>query len=118
MRVSLEPKIKLRSRIARIAAAAGFALLVGSFAVAPAGAADNHGGGGNHGPAQHGGGGGGYHGGYRGGGGGYYGGPTVVDNYYAPAPDYYASPEPYDYYGPGPTYGEAPPQGVSLFFGL
>jgi len=116
MRVSLEPKIKLRSRIAQIAAAVGFALVLGSFAVAPAGAADNHGGG-DHGHAQRGGGGGGYHGGYRGGGGGY-GGPTVVDNYYAPAPDYYASPEPYDYYGPGPTYGEAPPQGVSLFFGL
>jgi hypothetical protein len=119
MEVSLKPEIKLRSRIARIATAVGVALVIGSFGVGSVRAAEgNHGGGhggGGHGSVQHGG--GGYHGGYHGGGGGY-GGPTVVDNYYAPAPDYYASPEPYGYYGPGPEYGEAPPQGVSLFFGL
>jgi hypothetical protein len=113
MQVSVEPKIELRRRIARIAAAVGFALVIGSFGVGMASAADHRGGGGgNRGAVQHGG--GGYHGGYRGGG----GGGTVVDNYYAPAPDYYASPEPYNYYGPGPTYGDAPPQGISLFFGL
>jgi hypothetical protein len=110
MQISLKPEMKLRSRIARIAAAIGFALVIGSFGVGPARAADNHrGGGGNRAPAQRG---GGDRGGYRGGGGGY--GGTVVDNYYAPQPDYYAAPEPY-YYGDAPA---PPPQGVSLFFGL
>ena len=49
-------------------------------------------------------------------------GPAVVyaqpDYYYAPQPDYYAQPEPYNYYGDSPQYPAAPPQGVSLFFGL
>jgi|SRR5271163_3236584 len=114
MEASLEPKKELRSSMARIATAVGFALVLGSFVAGPAHAYDNNHGGPNHGPVQHGG--GSYHGGYHGGGGGR--GPTIVDNYYAPAPDYYASPEPYGYYGPGPEYGEAPPQGVTLFFGL
>jgi hypothetical protein len=49
-------------------------------------------------------------------------GPAVVYapqpdyNYYAPQPNYYAAPDPY-YYGSGPGY-EAPPQRVTLFFGL
>jgi hypothetical protein len=111
MQVSLEPKTKSRFRITAIAAAAGFALVICGFGVGQARAADNHRGGDNHGPAQrHDNGNRGYHGG------GSY--TTQVDNYYAPAPDYYASPEPYNYYGPGPEYGEAPPQGISLFFGL
>ena len=36
-----ESKIELRSRIGRIAAAAGFALVIGSFAVGPAHADNN-----------------------------------------------------------------------------
>jgi hypothetical protein len=112
MQESLKPKLKMSSRIVKIAAAVGFALVIGSFGVGPAGAADNNRGGGNH-VAQRG---GGDRGGYRGGGG--RSGPTVVDNYYAPQPDYYASPEPYNYYGNGPGYDEPAPQGISLFFGL
>ena len=50
-----------------------------------------------------------------GGGGGYWGG--YGGNYYAPQPDYYAAPEPL-YYGDAPQYEAAPPEGVSLFFGL
>lgn len=112
MQVSLKPKRELCSKIARIATAVAFALVIGSFGVGPAGAADDHRGGGGHRVAvQHGGGG---DRGYRGGG-GY--APTVVDNYYAPQPDYYAAPEPY-YYAPGPEYVAPPPQGISLFFGL
>ena len=99
----------MRSKIGRIATAVAFALVIGSFGVGPAGAAD-HRGGGNR-AADHRG--GGDRGGYRGG--GY--APTVVDNYYAPAPDYYVAPEPY-YYGDGPEYVAPPPQGISLFFGL
>jgi hypothetical protein len=114
MQESSKPKMELSSRIAKIAAAVGFALVIGSFGVGPARAADDHrGGGGNHVVAQSG---GGDRGGYRGGGG--WSGPAVVDNYYAPQPDYYASPEPYNYYGNGPGYDEPAPQGISLFFGL
>ena len=103
MQVSLKPKRELCSKIARIATAVAFAIVIGSFGVGPARAADEHrgGGGGDR--------------GYRGGG-GY--APTVVDNYYAPQPDYYAAPEPYNYYGDSPQYPAAPPQGVTLFFGL
>jgi len=113
MQISLEPKIELRSKIARIAAAVGLALVIGSFGVGSARAADNHGGN-YHGGDQH------HDNGNRGG--GYRGGPAVVyaqpDYYYAPQPDYYAQPEPYNYYGDSPEYPAAPPQGVSLFFGL
>ena len=42
MQISLEPKIELRSKIARIAAAVGLALVIGSFGVGSASAADNH----------------------------------------------------------------------------
>ncbi len=71
-------------------------------------AATNHGGDQHHDNGNHG-------GGYR--------GPAVVYaqpdyNYYAPQPDYYAQPEPYNYYGDSPEYPAAPPQGVTLFFGL
>jgi hypothetical protein len=99
----------LRSRIGRVATAVAFALVICSFGVGPARAADAHRGGGGNRAAGH----GGDRGGYRGG--GY--APTVVDNYYAPAPDYYVAPEPY-YYGDGPEYVAPPPQGISLFFGL
>lgn len=113
MQISLEPKIELRSRIVRIAAAVGLALVIGSFGVGSASADNNHGGN-NRGGDQH------HDNGNRGG--GYRGGPTVVyaqpDYYYAPQPDYYAAPEPYNYYGDSPQYPVAPPQGVSLFFGL
>ena len=125
MQVSLKPKTKLCSRIARIAAAVGFALVIGSFGVGSAYAGHgggNHGGG-NHGGGYHGGGGGyhggGYHGGggyyhggggYWGGGGGYWGGGPGYTNYYD-------APSPY-YYGSGPEYAYPPPQGVPLFFGL
>ncbi len=112
MKVSLEPKIEMRSKIARIAAAVGLALVIGSFGVGSARADDHHGDN-NRGGDQH------HDNGNHGGG---YGGPAVVyaqpDYYYAPQPDYYAQPEPYNYYGDSPQYPAAPPQGVSLFFGL
>jgi hypothetical protein len=110
MEVSPTRKTELRSRIGRIAAAVGFALVICSFGVGPVRAADNYHDN-NHGDQHHD---SGYHGGYR--------GPAVVyapqpDYYYAPQPDYYAAPDP-DYYGPGPGYDAPPPQGISLFFGL
>jgi hypothetical protein len=112
MQISLEPKIELRSKIARIAAAVGLALVIGSFGVGSARADDHHGGN-NRGGDQH------HDNGNHGGG---YRGPAVVyaqpDYYYAPQPDYYAAPEPYNYYGDSPEYPAAPPQGVTLFFGL
>jgi hypothetical protein len=113
MQVSIKPKAELRSKIVSIGAALGLALVIGSFAAGPARAAD-HRGGDNHAAAQHNN--NANRGGYRGGGGGgYWGG--YGGNYYAPQPDYYAAPEPY-YYGDAPEYDAAPPQGVSLFFGL
>jgi len=113
MQESTKPKIELRSKIGRIAAAVGFALVLGSFALGPA-RADNDHRGGDRGRA------GDQHRdnddrGYRGGG-GYYAYQQPDYNYYTPQPNYYAAPDPY-YYGPGPGY-EAPPQGISLFFGL
>jgi hypothetical protein len=110
MQLSLKPKIELRKKIARIGAAVGFALLIGTFAVGSA-RADNDHHGDNRGGDQH------RDDGNRG-----YRGPAVVYapqpdyNYYAPQPNYYTAPDPY-YYGPGPGY-DAPPQGVTLFFGL
>jgi hypothetical protein len=109
MQQSLKPKIELRSKMGRIVAAAGLALVIGGFAVGSARADDHRGD--NRSGDQHR---GNDHGGYR--------GPAVVYapqpdyNYYAPQPNYYAAPDPY-YYGPGPGY-DAPPQGVTLFFGL
>jgi hypothetical protein len=107
-----ESKIELRSRIGRIAAAVGFALVVGSFAVGPARADNDHGGDRNRGSDQHR---DNDNRGYRGGGRGevYAAQP---DYYYAPQPNYYAAPDPY-YYNSGPSY-DTPPQGVNLFFGL
>ena len=113
MQVSLKPKMELRSRIGRIAAAVGFALVVGSFAIGPASADNDHGGGRDRGSDQHrennar---------GYRGGDRGHVYASQPDYNYYEPQPNYYAAPDPY-YYGTGPGY-EAPPQGVNLFFGL
>ncbi|HKN13005.1 MAG TPA: hypothetical protein VJX68_07390 [Candidatus Binatus sp.] len=110
MQVSLRPKSELRSKIGRLAAAVGVALVIGSFAIGSARADNDH-----HGDNRR----GDQHRdndnrGYR--------GPAVVYApqpdyyYYTPQPDYYAAPDPY-YYGPGPGY-DAPPQGVTLFFGL
>jgi hypothetical protein len=126
MEISPKPKKELRSKIGRIVTAVAFALVIGSFGVGAARAADNRGGGGGqahggggqaHGGGDRGHGGGGYHGG---GGGGHWGG-----GYYAPGPDYYVAPEPY-VYAPAPCYGPyyesdcgpPPPSGISLFFGL
>ncbi len=111
MQVSLKPRIELRSKIARIAAALGFVLVIGSFGVGPARAADHHGNDRGRGGDQH------RDNDNRG-----YRGPGVVyapqpDYYYAPQPDYYVAPEPY-YYGDAPGYDAPPPQGISLFFGL
>ena len=107
-----ESKIELRSRIGRIAAAAGFALVIGSFAVGPAHADNNHRGGDrDRGSDQHR---DNDNRGYRGGGGEVY--AAQPDYYYAPQPNYYAAPDPY-YYESGPRY-DTPPQGVNLFFGL
>ena len=109
MQVSPKPKKALCSKIGRIATAVAFALVIGSFGVGPARAADEHrGGGGDH-----------RGGGDRG------RGPTVYvapqpDYYYAPQPDYYYAPEPYEYYPPQPDYypPPPPPEGVNLFFGF
>src|SRR5580704_5632955 len=69
MQVSTKSKMELRSKLIRIAAAAGLALAIGSFGVATASAAD-HRGGGNRGAAAHQD--NGNRGSYRGGGGGGY----------------------------------------------
>jgi hypothetical protein len=112
MQQSPKSKIELRSKIGRIAAAVGFALVIGSFAAGPVRADDAHRGGDrDRGGDQH-----------RDNDNRDYRGPAVVYapqpdyNYYAPQPNYYAAPDPY-YYGPGPGY-DAPPRGVTLFFGL
>ena len=141
MEISPKPKKASRSKIGRIATAVAFVLVICSFGVGSARAADHrgggdgqaHGGGGDHrgGGGERGyRGGGGDHGGggYRGGGGGgHWGG-----GYYAPGPDIYVAPEPYVYvpapapcYAPGyegpeydPYCSPPPPPGISLFFGL
>jgi hypothetical protein len=111
MQVSLKPRMELRARIGRIAAAVGFALVVGSFAVGPARADNDHNGRDrDRGGDQH------RDNDNRG-----YRGPVYASqpdyNYYEPQPNYYAAPDPY-YYGPGPGYDTPPPQGINLFFGL
>jgi len=114
MQVSLKPGTELRSRIGkmigRVAAAVLFAFVIGSFAVGPARAGNDHNDRGrDRGADQH------RDNDNRGNRGGYaYREPDY--NYYAPQPNYYSAPDPY-YYGPGPGY-DAPPQGISLFFGL
>jgi hypothetical protein len=107
----LKSKMELRARIGRIAAAVGFALVVGSFAVGPARADNDHNGRDrDRGGDQH------RDNDNRG-----YRGPVYASqpdyNYYEPQPNYYAAPDPY-YYGPGPGYDTPPPQGINLFFGL
>ena len=111
MHESPKSKIELRSKIGRIAAAVGFALVIGSFAAGPV-LADGH----HHGGDR-------YHGsyrhrdnddrGYRGG--RYYAYQQPDYYYYRPQPNYYAAPDPY-YYGSDRSYG-SPPRGVTLFFG-
>ena len=109
--MQMKPKMELRYKIGRIAAAVGFALVVGSFAVGPARADNDHNGRDrDRGGDQH------RDNDNRG-----YRGPVYASqpdyNYYAPQPNYYAAPDPY-YYGPGPGYDTPPPQGINLFFGL
>jgi len=99
MEVSLKPKVRSRSKVVRIAAAIGFALVIGSFVVGPARADE-------HGHDHH-----GYNRGYRG---GYERQP--MNNYYAPEPNYYAAPEPYEY-NDSPRYRSPVSQGLDMFFG-
>jgi hypothetical protein len=115
MQTPPEPKIEFRSRIARIAAALGVALVIGAFGIGSAHAdgynyGDNRYGDNGHGDQR-------YENGDRD-----YRGPAVVygeqpDYYYAPQPDYYAAPDPDRYYRSGPSYQVTSP-GISLFFGL
>lgn len=113
MQVSLKPRMELRSNLGRIAAAVGFALLISSFTVGPvrADGDDHRGNDRGHASEQHR---DNDNRGYRGG--NNYAYQQQPDYYYAPQPNYYAAPDPY-YYGNEPGY-DAPPQGVSLFFGL
>ena len=109
--MQMKPKMELRYKIGRIAAAVGFALVLGSFAVGPASADNDHNGRDrDRGSNQH------RDNDNRG-----YRGPVYASqpdyNYYAPQPNYYSAPDPY-YYGPGPGYDTPPPQGINLFFGL
>ena len=109
--MQMKPKMELRYKIGRIAAAVGFALVVGSFAIGPASADNDHNGRDrDRGSNQH------RDNDNRG-----YRGPVYASqpdyNYYAPQPNYYSAPDPY-YYGPGPGYETPPPQGINLFFGL
>ena len=109
--MQMKPKMELRYKIGRIAAAVGFALVLGSFAVGPASADNDHNGRDrDRGSNQH------RDNDNRG-----YRGPVYASqpdyNYYAPQPNYYSAPDPY-YYGPGPGYETPPPQGINLFFGL
>ena len=109
--MQMKPKMELRYKIGRIAAAVGFALVLGSFAVGPASADNDHNGHDrDRGSNQH------RDNDNRG-----YRGPVYASqpdyNYYAPQPNYYSAPDPY-YYGPGPGYETPPPQGINLFFGL
>jgi hypothetical protein len=115
MQVSLKPRIELRTKIGRIAAAVGFAVLIGSFAAGPvrADGDDHRGGNRDRGSDQHR---DNDNRGYRGGN-NYYAYQQPPDYYYYnPQPNYYAAPDPY-YYGSDRSYS-APPPGVSLFFGL
>ncbi len=102
---------KVRSRIGRIAAAVGLALMICSVAAGPA-RADDHDRGRGHDDRGH-------HDDHDRG----WGGGTVYvapGPYYAPDPDYYAAPEPYEYYPPEPQpdyYPPPPPEGINLFFG-
>jgi hypothetical protein len=111
MRVSLKPRMELRSKIGRIAAAVGFALLIGTFAASPVRAEGHHHGGDRDRGYRHrdnddr---------GYRGGG-RYYAYDQPDYYYYRPQRNYYAAPDPY-YYGSGRGY-DSPPRGVTLFFG-
>jgi hypothetical protein len=110
MQASLKPRIEPRSRIARIATAVGFALVIGTFAAGPVRADGHHGGDrdrGNYGHRDN------DDRGYRGG--RYYAYQQPDYYYYRPQPNYYAAPDPY-YYGSDRSY-DSPPRGVSLFFG-
>ena len=116
MQASSKPKIQLRSRMAAIAAAVGFALVIGTVGIGAAHADGYNNNDDNsyndNGPADR-----QYDNDNRD-----YRGPAVAyapqpDYYYEPQPDYYAAPEPERYYRPGPSYQVQAP-GISLFFGL
>jgi len=114
MQVSLKPRMELRSKIGRIAAAVGFALVIGSFAGPVRADGDDHRGDNrDRGSDQHR---DNDNRGYRGDDNYYAYQQTPDYYYYAPQPNYYAAPDPY-YYGSDRSYS-APPPGVSLFFGL
>ena len=108
MQESPKSKIELRSRIGRIAAAVGVALVIGTFAAGQA-HAGHHG----HDRDRD-----GYHyrynynRGYRG---RYYAYQQPDYYYYRPQRNYYAAPDPY-YYGSDRGY-RSTPRGVTLFFG-
>ncbi len=118
MQVSLRPRMELRSKIGRIAAAVGFALVIGTVGVGPA-HADGYNDNGDYSYSDNGRADRQYNNDnrdYRGGN-NYYAYQQQPDYYYyAPQPNYYAAPDPY-YYGSDRGYS-APPPGVSLFFGL
>jgi len=113
MEISPEPEKGLRSKIARIAAAVAFVLVICSVAAGIA-CADDHGRHDDRGNRDR---------GWR--------GPNVYvapepDYYYQPPPDYYYQPEPDYYYPPEPQYDQPdqpyypppPSEGINLFFGL
>jgi hypothetical protein len=105
MKISPMPENQLRCKISRIGTTIACALVIASFAVGTASAADRghdtRGGGhpaarddrGGHGHADD------------------WGRPD--NNYYAPPANYYTAPEPYYYDSPEPA-----PAGINLFFGL
>ena len=110
MEVSPKPKTQLRSRIGKVAAAVGLALVIGGFAIGSAHADNrrrerhaykNHY---NY----------NYNRGYRGRGYYAYGQPDYY--YYRPQPNYYNAPDPY-YYGSDRRY-DGRRRGLNLFFGL
>jgi hypothetical protein len=109
MQESPKSKIELRAKIGRIAAAVGFALVIGTFAAGPVRADGHHGHDGDRGYGHR----DNDDRGYRGGRSYAYQQPDYY--YYRPQPNYYAAPDPY-YYGSDRSY-ESPPRGVSLFFG-
>jgi hypothetical protein len=109
-------KSELRARLATIAAAVGFALVIGTVGVGPA-HADGYNDNGDYSYSDNGRADRQYNNDNRD-----YRGPAVVyapqpDYYYEPQPDYYAAPEPDRYYRPAPSYQVQAP-GISLFFGL
>jgi len=106
MKISPMPENQLRYKIGKIGTAIAFALVIGSFAVGSASAADrghDARGGGHSAPRDD----------HRDRGHADDRGGRPDNNYYAPPPNYYTAPEPYYYDSPEPA-----PAGINLFFGL